>query len=139
MKNLWSVFVVSETNTVPIHELRTIMRALDLDPTPDELEILTKQIDPSLSGMITFESLVEIMEDKLRDTDTLEDLLDQFKKLDKDQDGRIPNPEFKQFMTNMGQKMTIEQLEELMKEADPKGEGAFDIEDICQRLCPPKK
>jgi Ca2+-binding EF-hand superfamily protein len=31
----------------------------------------------------------------LKDVDTLEDLMEQLKKLDKDKDGRIPNPEFK--------------------------------------------
>ena len=40
---------------------------------------------------------------------------------------------------NMGTKMTVEQIEDFMKEADPKGEGAIDIEELCQRLCPPKK
>ena len=42
-------------------------------------------------------------------------------------------------MMNMGTKMTVEQIEDFMKEADPKGEGAIDIEELCQRLCPPKK
>ena len=42
-------------------------------------------------------------------------------------------------MMNLGSKMTLEQVEELMAEADPKGEGAIDIEDLATRLCPPKK
>ena len=40
---------------------------------------------------------------------------------------------------NLGSKMKLEEVEDLMKEADPKGEGAIDIEDFAQRLCPPKK
>ena len=40
---------------------------------------------------------------------------------------------------NMGSKLTLEKVEELMKEADPKGEGAIDIEDFAQRMCPAKK
>ncbi len=35
------------------------------------------------------------MEEKLRDVDTVEDLLEFVKKLDKDKDGKIANPEFK--------------------------------------------
>jgi Ca2+-binding EF-hand superfamily protein len=42
------------------------------------------------------------MEEKLRDVDTAEDLLEQLKKLDKDKDGKIANPEFKQFIMNLG-------------------------------------
>lgn len=79
------------------------------------------------------------MEEKLRDVDTMEDLLEQLKKLDRDKDGKIPNPEFKQFLMNMGSRMKLEDLEELMKEADPKGDGTVDIEELAIRLCPAKK
>jgi len=48
------------------------------------------------------------MEDKLKEVDTYEDLIEQFKKLDKDEDGKIPAPEFKQYMKNMGVKLTDE-------------------------------
>ena len=79
------------------------------------------------------------MEEKLKETDTMEDLVEQLKKLDKDQDGKIPSPEFKQYMMNMGAKMTLEDVEELMKEADPKNEGVIDIMEFADRLSPPKK
>ena len=34
--------------------------------------------------------------------------------------------------------MKPEEIDELMKEADTKGDGKIYIEDVCQRLCPPK-
>ena len=34
MKNVWDVFDMQATDKVPIKELRTIMRALDIDLTP---------------------------------------------------------------------------------------------------------
>lgn len=40
---------------------------------------------------------------------------------------------------NMGSRMKLEDLEELMKEADPKGDGTVDIEELATRLCPAKK
>ncbi len=39
----------------------------------------------------------------------------------------------------MGSKMNLEQIEEFMKEADPKGDGTVDIDELATRLCPPKK
>ena len=78
-----------------IIELRTIMRALDIDPSEDELEYLIKQIDPQHNGFFGFQKLQEIMEEKLKDIDTMEDLIEQLRKLDRDKDGKIPNPEFK--------------------------------------------
>jgi Ca2+-binding EF-hand superfamily protein len=95
MRNVWSVFDIDGTGQVSVMELRTILRALDIDPSEDELESIYNRVDTQGTGMFTFESLNEVMEDKLKDVDTLEDLMEQLKKLDKDKDGRIPNPEFK--------------------------------------------
>ena len=139
MRNIWSVFDLDNRNQVSIVELRTIMRALDIDPSEDELAHINKQIDPKGYGFFSFEKLNEVMEEKLRDVDTPEDLLEQLRKLDRDKDGKIANPEFKQFLMNLGSKMTLEDAEELMGMADPKGEGTVDLEELAQVLCPPKK
>ena len=139
MKNLWDVFDMEKTNHVPIKELQKMMRALDFDLNDQELDYVRKQIDPEEEGFIRFERLQGVMEEKLKDIDTYEDLLDQFKHLDKDESGKIPNPLFKQYMMTMGKKMTLEEFDDMMKEADPKGEGMVDIEEFALRLCPPKK
>ena len=56
MKNIWSVFV-NEKDEVHISELRTIMRALDIDPNEDELDYLTKRVDPDQTGFFKFPNL----------------------------------------------------------------------------------
>lgn len=130
MRNIWSVFDLNNRGQVSIVELRTILRALDIDPSEDELAYITNQIDPSGLGYFTFEKLHSVMEEKLRDVDTMEDLLEQLKKLDRDKDGKIASPEFKQFIMNLGSKMTLEEAEELMAMADSKGDGTVDIEEL---------
>ena len=42
MQNIWSVFDLERKDQVSVIELRTIMRALDIDPSEDELEIITE-------------------------------------------------------------------------------------------------
>ena len=88
---------------------------------------------------MTFERLTIVMEEKLKDTDTVEELMEQLKKLDKRGEGQIPAPEFKQYLMNMGQKMSADELEELMKVADPGKEGVVNIAEFADALCPPKK
>ena len=78
------------------------------------------------------------MEEQLRDTDTKEALEEQLKKLDKHGQGKIPTPEFKQYMMNLAH-MQLEEVEEMIKVADPKGEGVIDIYDFADSICPPKK
>ena len=138
MENLWSVFDMQNTQKVEIKHLRVIMRALDFDLGPEELAVVQEQIDPNREGIIRFPNLKEVMEEKLKDKDTVEDMMAQLKHLDLDGDGLIPIPEFKQYMQNLGAKMTPEQIDELMKEADTKGDGMVYIEEVATRLCPPK-
>ena len=42
-------------------------------------------------------------------------------------------------MMNLGSRMTLEEVELLINEADPKGEGTIEIDDLASKLCPPKK
>ena len=42
-------------------------------------------------------------------------------------------------MANMGSKMTTDEIEELMKEVDTRGDGFIYIDEMAARLCPPKK
>ena len=139
MKNVWSVFDQDGKDQVTIKELKTIMRALDIPIDREETyRRVLEMIDPEKTGYMTFARLTLVMEEQLRDTDTKEALEEQLKKLDKDGDGKIPSPEFKQYMTNLAH-MTPEEVDELMKVADPKGEGVIDILDFADSICPPKK
>ena len=38
----------------------------------------------------------------------------------------------------MGSKMSVDEFEDMLKEADPKGDGLVDINEFAERLCPPK-
>ena len=52
------------------------MRALDIDLNHAELELVKKQIDPDEEGIIRYENLKLVMEDKLKDVDTFDDCMD---------------------------------------------------------------
>lgn len=138
MQKLWRVFDLKKLNKVDISQLKRIMSALDFHLDPKELALVRKQVDPDTTGFMTFESLRLVMEDKLKEVDTYEDLILQFKKLDKDGDGMIPAPEYKQYMKNLGVKLTEEQVEAMMSEADAKGDGIVEMESFGQKICPTK-
>ena len=130
LQNVWSVFDMNKTHSVEIKHLRQIMRALDFDLDPEELAVVREQIDPDQSGVIKYANMKLVMEDKLKDKDTPEDMIAELKHLDRDKDDKIPVPEFKQFMANMGSKMTNEEIEDLMKEVDTHGDGYIYIDEM---------
>ena len=87
------------------------MRALDFDLKPEELKKVQDEIDPNMEGFIRFEKLIEVMEDKLKDCDTAEDMEAQFKHLDKEGTGEIGAHKFKHYMKTMGMRMDDDKLE----------------------------
>ena len=96
MRNIFTVFDPENKDQVTLDELKTIMRALDVPVADDDaLDEIKQMIDPDGTGYITFARLIVVMEEKLKETDTVEDLMEQLKKLDRDGDGKIPSPEFK--------------------------------------------
>ena len=84
------------------------------------------------TGFIAFEKLVEVMEDKLKDTETVEDFIKAMAALDTSGDGMIPNPIFKQMMMTTGKKMSIDEYDQLMELADKKGDGQVVIADFAE-------
>ena len=77
MKNIFQVFDPENKDQVPMDELRTIMRALDVPVIDDDaLEEIREMIDPEGTGHITLARLTVVMEEKLKETDTVEDLME---------------------------------------------------------------
>ena len=138
ISNLWEVFVEKGTDTVKIEELVVMMKALDVCPEKEDYANLAQEADPQGEGVFTKDALVRIMEDKLKEVDTVEDLLEQFALLDRGGSGKIPAPELKQFMQTLGRKFTDAEVEGFMKEADSKDKGEVDVEKFAEFLCPPK-
>ena len=61
---LWEVFTVENTDEAPISDLVTIMKALDVEPDPDEVNDLIMQASQG-EDHFTKEALIAIMEEKL--------------------------------------------------------------------------
>mmetsp|Transcript_12364 Transcript_12364/g.12412 ORF Transcript_12364/g.12412 Transcript_12364/m.12412 type:complete len:120 (+) Transcript_12364:1-360(+) len=116
------------------------MKALDVKPLEEEEEDLLRKADPNDEGAFTMDGLLSIMEEKLRPTDTVEDLIEHLNILNRKKDGgTIATPELKQFLTTMGMKFSEEEAEAMIKEADPKNDGIVSIEAFATKLCPVPK
>ncbi|XP_009704721.1 PREDICTED: calmodulin, striated muscle, partial [Cariama cristata] len=55
---------------------------------------------------------------KMRDTDSEEEIREAFRVFDKDGNGYISAAELRHVMTNLGEKLTDEEVDEMIKEAD---------------------
>jgi len=71
---------------------------------------------------IDFPEFLSLMSRKMKDTDTEEELIEAFKVFDRDGNGFISAAELRHVMTNLGEKLTDEEVDEMIREADVDGD-----------------
>jgi Ca2+-binding EF-hand superfamily protein len=89
-----------------------------------------KEIDIDGNGNMDFDEFVQIMEKKMRETDTEEELSEAFRVLDRDTNGYISSHELKHVMLALGEKVTDEEVDEMIKEADIDGDGFINYQEF---------
>jgi len=67
---------------------------------------------------------------KMKDQDTEDDIIEAFRVFDKDGNGTISAAELRHVMTNLGEKLTDEEVDEMIREADVNGDGIIDYKEF---------
>lgn len=63
-----------------------------------------------------------------------EEILEAFKVFDKDGNGFISAAELRHIMTNLGEKLTDEEVDEMIREADIDGDGQINYEEFVKMM-----
>lgn len=84
------------------------------------------------NGTIDFPEFLTMMARKMKDDDSEEELREAFKVFDKDGSGDISAAELRHVMTSLGEKLTDEEVDEMIREADVDGDGKVNYEGQCR-------
>ncbi|KAG6413145.1 hypothetical protein SASPL_125847 [Salvia splendens] len=121
---------VAVSGCITTKELGTVMRSLGQNPTEAELQDMINEVDADGNGTIDFPEFLNLMARKMKDTDSEEELKEAFRVFDKDQNGFISAAELRHVMTNLGEKLTDEEVDEMIREADVDGDGQINYEEF---------
>lgn len=122
-KEAFSLFDKDSDGSITTKELGIVMRSLNLNPTEAELKEIIQEIESNGSNSIDFAEFLSLMAKKIKDIDTEEEIREAFKVFDKEGNGFISAAELRHIMCNLGEKLTDEEVSEMLAEADPDGDG----------------
>jgi calmodulin len=129
LKEAFALFDRIGTGVIRTKDLGHVMRSIGYQTTPSELEKMIREVDPDGNGLIDFddfklmmnrkgESRLEIFNDEL--------LNEAFRIFDKDGNGFITKMELRSVMRNLGEKLTDDELNDMIREADLDGNRQVD-------------
>merc|ERR1712226_1533794 len=133
-KEGFSLFDKDGDNTIPSKDLGTVMRSLGTSPTEAEIGEMIKEGDRDNSGKVDFSDFLQLMARKLKDVDTEDDVMEAFRVFDKDNNGLVSAQELRHVMTSLGEKLTEDEVDTMLKEAEIDSDGMIKYEEFTKVL-----
>mmetsp|Transcript_82484 Transcript_82484/g.260385 ORF Transcript_82484/g.260385 Transcript_82484/m.260385 type:complete len:154 (+) Transcript_82484:108-569(+) len=131
-KEAFELFDKDRDGAIAAEEFGVIMRSLGRNLTADELKAMIAEVDGEGSGRVQFPQFLGCVATKLQENDSIEEMREAFTVFDRDKSGSVTANELKHVMNSLGEQVTNEEVEAMVKEADADGDGQLSFEDFLQ-------
>ena len=125
----FNLFDSDHDGKITVSELGIVMRSLGQNPTEKELQDIVKG-----QSSVDFNQFCQLMTEQMKNVDSREELEEAFHVFDKEGKGFISASELKHIMTTLGEKMTQNEVEDMIKEADVNGDGQINYEHFVKMM-----
>ena len=95
---------------------------------------MIKEVDLNSDGKITLDEFINLMMKNSPDLQTEEEVINAFRVFDKEGNGLISTAELKHIMMTIGDKMTEEEADEMIHEADIDDDGIINYEEFVRMM-----
>ena len=133
-KLIFDMFDEDKDNQITINELGDCLRLCGAAPSQQELKIIIKNITDNKREHISFETFLKLLENLLIKQDSEEDLINEFKKIDKNGDGTISESDLRRLMSNYDNPLNSQEIEEIIHEANVDENGYINIQRFVKLL-----
>ncbi|KAK3088393.1 hypothetical protein FSP39_018574 [Pinctada imbricata] len=111
-------------------DLGTVVRSLGCNPSEAEVQMMIRECDTDGNGLIDFPEFLGMYERHRHERSTEEEVIDAFTVFDKEGNGYISAMELRHVMTNLGEKLRDEEIDEMVRAADMNGDGQINYKGI---------
>jgi calmodulin len=154
-RKMFDMFDADHSGAIGFFEMKNLTKHLGVEMTDAALRASMEEIDENGNGDLEFDEFVQwlskanesadefaVLKSKIRAQGTrplsnaqIDQLRDVFKHFDSDGSGSIDITELGSVFEAMGQKLSQEELETLMKQADDDGSGEMEFEEFLLLMC----
>jgi calmodulin len=112
----FELFDKNHDEVISYVELATVMRNLGQNPSEEDLMEMIKEVDSNDNGSIDFNEFLTLMVNKMKDNDSEEEMQEAFRVFDKEGSGYINKKSLREVMTHLGENLTNEEVDDIMRE-----------------------
>ena len=120
-RDAFRMFDTDGSGAINADELRALMESVGQAPTEQELANMIAAADVDGSATVDFAEFCTLMAHKMTDEKSQSSIKKSFEVFDADRSGKIDVNELRRIMCNLGEEVTMSQVESLIKSADTDG------------------
>ena len=127
VKEVFQIFDKEQQQFIDAESLGTLLRWLKFNPTEVEMAEYVRQYDAQGKNQILLDNVMEIVNNKILEPDTIDEFIEAAKVFDHDNDGKIEVAELRYAMSCLGDKLDENAVDDLIAELDREKTGFVDI------------
>ena len=133
-REAFELYDKDKDGSITLKELSQVLKSINADFSQNQIESVISEADTTGTGKLNLDDFISLMASKYRETDTDEEVINAFRVFDKEGTGVIAANELKHIMTTLGDKLTDEEVDEMIREADINGDGWIYYEDFVRTM-----
>lgn len=131
LKAAFTMFDKNGDQKISESELKQVMHYLGLKTSEDEVKAMIQVVDKNRNGYVDYDEFIQMMtQTQIKPLNADEELKKTFNIFDIDGNGYISHDEIKKTMEHLGENVTDEEVNDMIKAADKNGDGRIDINEF---------
>ena len=115
-------------------ELGDCLRICGAAPSQQELDMMIQDLEENNNDLISFEKFLTLYSKIINNQDSEEDIINEFKKMDRLGNGTISEKDLRDLMSNYGNALSKDEMEDIIQEANVDQNGYINIENFTKIL-----
>lgn len=134
IKDCFTLFDKDGDGKIPCSDLGLVIRSLGQNPTESEVDDIARNMirAPSFGMPELLQVMAKFMGEQRNKKD---EIRESFSVFDRDGTGMISAAELRHVMTNIGEKLTEQEVDDMIREIDVDRDGQIAYEDMVRLMC----